>query len=155
MGPLFRNCFSAFHRSLSDRKISVVVSYINTKVTLPISFTLGKLCYLAVRWMRQYLEAADYTVHTAWAGADQTPPKAFISSKLSNHHFSTSRPECMASPALPGLCVCISATLFWDFMPHTISKPPLSAVFFPSLPPLCFLHTAAGFRCPMYYGWEN
>lgn len=30
-------------------------------------------------------------------------------------------------------------------MPHTISKPPLS------LSP--FLHTPAGFKCPMYYGW--
>lgn len=91
--------------------------------------------------VKQNLEAADYTVHTARAGADQTPPKAFLSSKLSNHHFSTSRPECVASPALPGLCVCISATLFWAFMPHTISKPPLSR-FFPLSPPLFPAHAS-------------
>lgn len=93
-------------------------------------------------------------LNTAGAGADQTQPKAFLSFKLSNHHFSTSGPQCVASPALLGLCVCISATLFWAFMPHTISKPPLSPPFFLARS-LCFLHTPAGFRYPMYYGWEK
>lgn len=71
----------------------------------------------------QYLGCWLY-VNTAGTGADQTQPKASLSSKLSNHHFPSSRPRRLLSQ---GLCVCISATLFWAFMPHTISKPPLSS----------------------------
>lgn len=71
----------------------------------------------------QYLGCWLY-VNSARTGADQTQPKASLSSKLSNHHFPSSRPRRLLSQ---GLCVCISATLFWAFMPHTISKPPLSS----------------------------
>lgn len=95
----------------------------------------------------QYLGCWLY-VNTARTGADQTQPKASLSSKLSNHHFPSSRPRRLLSQ---GLCVCISATLFWAFMPHTISKPPLSSSLSLSL----FRRTPAGFKCPMYYGWEG
>lgn len=77
----------------------------------------------------QHLGCRSY-VNTAQTGADQTRPKASLSSKLSNHHFPSSRPQCLVSQ---GLCVCISATLFWAFMSHTISNPPLSLSRFLSL----------------------
>lgn len=107
----------AFHRVLQDRKHSCAAGQRKIKVTLE-----SNSCFPQSRikmWLSVTLQSGEreailrqLILNTAGAGADQTQPKAFLSSKLSNHHFSTSGPQCMASPALLGLCVCISATLF-------------------------------------------
>lgn len=98
----------------------------------------------------QYLGCWLY-VNTAQTGAAQTQPKASLSSKLSNHHFPSSRPRRLVSQ---GLCVCISATLFWAFMPHTISKPPLSLSHSLSLS-FCTHQRDSNALCIMDGGGEN